>query len=39
MRQLLDHAAENGMDLPASMSTIWKPGQAIMSAAAETDSP
>ena len=39
MRQLLDHAAENGYGLPAFNVNNLEQVQAIMSAAAETDSP
>lgn len=39
MRQLLDHAAENGYGLPAFNVNNLEQIQAIMSAAAETDSP
>lgn len=39
MRQLLDHAAENGYGLPAFNVNNLEQVQAIMEAAAETDSP
>jgi fructose-bisphosphate aldolase class II len=39
MRQLLDHAAEHGYGLPAFNVNNLEQVQAIMSAAAETDSP
>jgi len=39
MRQLLDHAAENGYGLPAFNVNNLEQVQAIMQAAAETDSP
>ena len=39
MRQLLDHAAENGYGLPAFNVNNLEQVQAIMAAAAETDSP
>jgi len=39
MRQLLDHAADNGYGLPAFNVNNLEQVQAIMSAAAETDSP
>jgi fructose-bisphosphate aldolase class II len=39
MRQLLDHAAENGYGLPAFNVNNLEQVQAIMSAAAETNSP
>jgi fructose-bisphosphate aldolase class II len=39
MRQLLDHAAENGYGLPAFNVNNLEQVQAIMTAAAETDSP
>ena len=39
MRQLLDHAAENGYGLPACNVNNLEQVQAIMEAAAETDSP
>jgi len=39
MRQLLDHAAENGYGLPAFNVNNLEQVQAIMGAAAETDSP
>jgi fructose-bisphosphate aldolase class II len=39
MRQLLDHAAENGYGLPAFNVNNLEQVQAIMSAASETDSP
>ena len=39
MRQLLDHAAENGYGLPAFNVNNLEQVQAIMSAAAQTDSP
>ena len=39
MRQLLDHAAENGYGLPAFNVNNLEQIQAIMEAAAETDSP
>lgn len=39
MRQLLDHAAENGYGLPAFNVNNLEQVQAIMSAAAEVDSP
>ncbi len=39
MRQLLDHAAENGYGLPAFNVNNLEQVQAIMSAAEETDSP
>ena len=39
MRQLLDHAAENGYGLPAFNVNDLEQVQAIMSAAAEVDSP
>lgn len=39
MRQLLDHAAENGYGLPAFNVNNLEQIQAIMTAAAETDSP
>ena len=39
MRQLLDHAAENGYALPAFNVNNLEQVQAIMEAAAETDSP
>ena len=39
MRQLLDHAAENGYGIPAFNVNNLEQVQAIMEAAAETDSP
>ena len=39
MRQLLDHAAENGYGLPAFNVNNLEQVQAIMEAAAETNSP
>ena len=39
MRQLLDHAAEHGYGLPAFNVNNLEQVQAIMAAAAETDSP
>ena len=39
MRQLLDHAAENGYGLPAFNVNNLEQVQAIMEAASETDSP
>ena len=39
MRQLLDHAAENGYGLPAFNVNNMEQIQGIMQAAAETDSP
>jgi len=39
MRQLLDHAADNGYGLPAFNVNNLEQVQAIMEAAAETDSP
>ena len=39
MRQLLDHAAENGYGLPAFNVNNLEQVQAIMEAAAEADSP
>ena len=39
MRQLLDHAAENGYGLPAFNVNNLEQVQAIMEAAAEVDSP
>ena len=39
MRQLLDHAAENGYGLPAFNVNNLEQVQAIMSAASETNSP
>ena len=39
MRQLLDHAAEHGYGLPAFNVNNLEQVQAIMEAAAETDSP
>src|SRR5512147_1514475 len=39
MRQLLDHAAENGYGLPAFNVNNLEQVQAIMTAASETDSP
>jgi fructose-bisphosphate aldolase class II len=39
MRQLLDHAADNGYGLPAFNVNNLEQVQAIMAAAAETDSP
>ena len=39
MRQLLDHAAENDYGLPAFNVNNLEQVQAIMAAAAETDSP
>ena len=39
MRQLLDHAAENGYGIPAFNVNNLEQVQAIMSAAAELDAP
>ena len=39
MRQLLDHAAEHGYGIPAFNVNNLEQVQAIMEAAAETDSP
>ncbi|MEY4001118.1 MAG: hypothetical protein RI968_236, partial [Pseudomonadota bacterium] len=39
MRQLLDHAAENGYGIPAFNVNNLEQVQAIMSAAAEVDAP